>query len=46
MTLDYFPVLLRGLRINENTVNENMYCRTETLNSNTLLHGDLFRRPT
>ena len=27
---NYFPVILRSLRTNENRVNDNLYCRTET----------------
>ena len=27
---NYFPVILRSLRTNENKVNDNLYCRTET----------------
>ena len=27
---NYFPVILRSFRTNENKVNDNMYCRTET----------------
>ena len=29
-TLDSFPVILRGLRANENNVNDSIYCREET----------------
>ena len=28
--LDYFPIMFRGLRDNENKVNENIYCKKET----------------
>ena len=29
-TLDSFPVILTGLRANENNVNDSIYCREET----------------
>ena len=39
---NYFPVILRSLRTNEN---DNLYCGTETCMQN-LLHSDLFLRST
>ena len=45
-TVDYFLVKLRGLRLNENKVNENTSCRHGNINANNLLHRDLFLRPT
>ena len=47
-TLDYFPVKLKGLRLSENKVNENTYCRHGNINANKLLHTyrDLFLQPT
>ena len=47
-TLDYFPVKLKGLRLHENKVNEDTYCRHGNINANKLLHiySDLFLHPT
>ena len=40
-TLDYFPVMLRGLRTNEKKVNENRHCRNKT-NANKLIIAQRF----